>query len=789
MPKVINTELLDQLGRPNEMVDEMLDRQIETLETQLGLRAKGVGNRVLSMFLVNGTRVQLSKPQIEKEMKRQIGLEGPTTARIIDELSNAGILRITSAGRYEIANGFLARRAFQKVESENRVLRTIRATIQDRMSREELLDRQYLNYIDSSLPLLDLTPEEEAFVNRSREHVRRRRQRINLVIALAFLLLAAMAVNTYLNYQSARKNNREFQEANEELNKSRSEERRLREEAQEALLQAEEAKEAADAAREEAEVAQKNAEISALEADRQRILADSLRREAETDRNRILAQAEKLQELTEQAQRDAQRNLALRQQAEASEKLAQDALNKAEALNRIITSWNAASRALQIEDARTKTLVTLEAYKLNRENPQVGDIYHPNIVRALLDAALSFDEDLSFGLPEAHTGGIRDIIVHPDGKQVFTTGSDGRIKQWNIQSWNQLGVPNLGNTRNFEAQANVVYNLLSISADGQRLLGAGESRDFHIFHAPDGQSVGSVPVRPQEEIFTAAFTRSGNFLAAGMDHFYHYDAAEQQLEQFPKISSNKGLIIEDSDDISVFSVSGKYREFAYELTIDSLGSDKTTGSQEISFYGTPKEVDYGPVARVDYGRLNDSIALLVIGFSSGRVMFIETDADGDHFLPRSGDARKDFKPHQSAISDFAFSHNGKKLAMASLDGTVSIWDLERYADPSYQPVILDRHPTWVLSVAFSKSDEYVISGCQDGSLHFWNVRPEAYAEFLCEALEETGGAALQQQRKLESISRKSGLVQAFDGLSAEDYRRYFGEGYTRRFIRSIRVCN
>lgn len=788
MPKVINSELLDQLGRPNEMVDKMLDRQIEALETQLGLRAKGVGNRLLGMFLVNGTRVQLSESQIQQELQRQVGLENVTTTRIVKELTEAGILRITAGGRYEIANGFLARRAYQKVESENRVLRTIRATIQDRMSREELLDREYLNYIDTSLPLIDLSAEEEAFVKRSKESVRRRRRRINSILTIAFLLLAAMAVNALINYQKARRNNREFQEANEELIEARAEERLLREEAQEALRRAEEAQGEAEIARRAAEMAQKAAESSALEAELQRILADSLRREAVQDRNRILAQTERLKELTEQAQRDAQRNLVLREQAEVSEQLANQALNKAETLNRIITSWNAASRALQIEDARTKTLVTLEAYKLNRDNPEIGDIYHPNIVRALLDAAAAFDEELKFDLANAHAGAIRDILVHPDGEQFFTTGSDGKIKQWAIQSWNPLGLPNMENIRDFEAQENTVYNLLSISPDGNRLLAAGESSDFHLFYAPNGRSIGSVPVAPVNEIFASTFTQSGDFLAAGLNYFYRYRAEDRQLEYFPKQRSNKSLTIKDQNGVSIFSVQGQYREFAYELTIDSLGNG-ATGSQEINFYGTPKEVDYGPVAAVDYGRLNDSVALLVLGFTNGRVMFIETAADGDHFFPRSGDARKDFKPHQAAISDFAFSGDGKKLAVASYDGTVSLWDLDRYADPSYQPVLIDRHSTWVLSVAFAKSDEYLITGCQDGSLYFWNVKPANYAEFLCEKLEKTGNAALEQQRKLETISRKSGLVRAFDELSGEDYRRYFGGGNTNRFMRSIRVCN
>lgn len=787
MPKVISTELLDQIGRPDEMVDDMLDRQIEALETQLGLRDRGVGNRVLELFLVNGTRIQLSQTQFQQALHRQVGLDEDIANRIIRELTEVGILRVTSAGRYEIANSFLARRAFQKVESENRVLRTIRATIQDRMTRDELLDRQYLNYIGSSLPLLDLSREEKAFVERSRDQVRRRRRRINWALFGVFLLLGALATNSYLNYRSAQQNNNEYLEALNELNIAKAQEEKLKEDAQLALEQAQEAREEAVAARQAAEVAQQEAERNAREAERQRILADALRAEAEEDRNRIFAQSERLRELSEQALRDAERKEQLLRVAETSERLAQEALNQAEVLNRIITSWNAATRALEIEDARTKALVTLEAYKLNRDNPAAGDIYHPSVVRALQAAAASLDEKLQYGLPSAHGGAIRDIIVHPDGAKFYTTGSDGKIRDWEVRNWNLVGLPDMEPARELPVQNEVVYNLLALSPDGQRLLSAGESRDFHVFSAPGRRSIGGIPVTPPDEIFSAGFTAEGDFLAAGFDHFYRYDSDAQQLQEYPKQHSNKSMVIKSPEGAGIFSIQGQYQDYAYALRIDSLGIGGV-GSQEINFFGTPREVDYGPVSKTDYGQLNDSIALWVLGFTSGRIMFIETDARGDRFLPRNADSRKEFKQHQAAISDFAFSRDGKKLAVASYDGTVSVWDLQRYSDPSYQPVILDRHSGWVLSVAFAHNDEFVISGCQDGSLYFWNVNPTQYAKFLCQLLEATGSAARQEQLKLERISRKSGQLRAFDELSGEDYRRYFGEAELRRVTRQIRVC-
>jgi len=407
----------------------------------------------------------------------------------------------------------------------------------------------------------------------------------------------------------------------------------------------------------------------------------------------------------------------------------------------------------------------------------------------LIDAALSFDEKLKFDVSKAHLGAIQDIVFHPGGQYVFTTGKDGMINQWKIESWNPLGVPDLSRVERNTASGDQTYNLLAFNSNGRLLAAAGKSNDFKVFDVPGGASGTSIPVVPGEEIFAIGYLPSDDILAAGINHFYRYRNQTGKLEEYPKMASSKSLIIQDDLGTSIFSIEGRYQDFAYELSIDSLGSEGQTGKQEINFYGTPQEVDYGPVVKAGYGRLNDTVALLVIGFASGRVMFIETEPNGDHFLPRSPEARKDFKPHQAAISDLAFSHDGKKLALASLDGTVSVWDLEDYADPSYQAVVYDRHPAQVLSIAFSPNDDYLLSGCQDGNLYFWNTRPEDYATFLCDRLRKTSNEALLQQRKLQSISRKSGLDRAYDELSSEDYRRYFGEGGSRKPVRPIRVCN
>lgn len=791
MSRIINNEILAKIGKPSEMVDDMLDKQIESIETDLGERAKGVGNRILGYFLVNGNRIQLHGTEVVERLQTDMKLESHTANSIIDTLQHSGILRKTTGDKLEIANNFLAQRAQQKVESENRVLRTIKTTIQDRMSRNELLDQVYLNHILPSIPLLDLNEQEMEFIKASQRALRSRRRVLAIVRTIAFLVLACMTTVAVLSSIKAGKSVKELEENNALLKIATD---RATAAADSARIAQDQAEQLRNEAVQLKQIAEKNATDAIIQAKRveELLLFTKKDRDSISNLNKInLKQLADLERLSQQYQAKAEENKRLAEDAQKREIQALEARSKAEKLNLVITSWNAAARSLQIEDARTKALVAMEAYNINRDNPDVGDIKHPNIMKALLDASGAMDINMAFDIKKAQRGAIRDIVFQPGKDVFFTTGSDGAVKKWVIENWNMVGAPEIAKSPEIFKQNAGVNNTLAISPNGKRLLVAGEMDWFQTLNAETGKLQDTFRIEKGEEIFAAGIADNGEFIAAGFQQFYHYAAGAEKVKTNSKNRGKASLIMPVQDQICAYGLAGKYEGNVYRFNVDSLCTS-SGGSSEFNIYGSSREVDFGVLSAISYQPISEKTAIVAIGFSNGRILLIESDRNGDRFLPNGEQARKMFKPHLAAITDFAFSPDGTQLAVASLDGTITLWDLRKYTSPTYQPVIFDRNAGWVFSVAFSNDGRFLVAGCQDGSLFFWNVDPTDYARFLCSSLNNTLAYAQEEQRKVDKAQKKSPEIYNlyFDELAKEDYRRYFGEiepGVPPR--RRVRVCD
>ena len=76
--------------------------------------------------------------------------------------------------------------------------------------------------------------------------------------------------------------------------------------------------------------------------------------------------------------------------------------------------------------------------------------------------------------------------------------------------------------------------------------------------------------------------------------------------------------------------------------------------------------------------------------------------------------------HEKGISDISWSPDGKYIASASDDTTISIWSLE--SDPVEPCRSLRGHSSYVYCVAFSPTGTILASGGFDDSLRLWNVQ-------------------------------------------------------------------
>ena len=73
--------------------------------------------------------------------------------------------------------------------------------------------------------------------------------------------------------------------------------------------------------------------------------------------------------------------------------------------------------------------------------------------------------------------------------------------------------------------------------------------------------------------------------------------------------------------------------------------------------------------------------------------------------------------HSEAVLSVAFSPDGQKLASASGDTTVRMWDL----NTECPQVTCEGHKGWVLFVAFSPDNKTLASAGMDNSILIWNA--------------------------------------------------------------------
>ncbi|WP_421795632.1 hypothetical protein [Haliscomenobacter sp.] len=765
--KKITLDSLDQVGTGNNIVEDLLDQQVREIESILGENYRGMGNKVLSMFVQSGNRVQLSETAIAEELQNKKGLGFMMVQRILEQMLKANLLRKTPGGKYELSNNLLAQRAFQKVEAENRVLRTMRSNIRDRMARKELLDEHYLNYITSSLDLLDLTQEEYEFVKESRDTIQRKKRRRGFLLTLFVSALSLMAFWATMQTWEARKKTKELAVIVKELEVSRdssrhayANERAANEITQQSLDALKEEKDRADSLAKKATANAARANAEAARANINAKKAETERRRAESEKNSAISASQAALRAEAAAKRSAERAEELRIEAQKAEKNAQDARQRAIVFSNAVVALNAALKSQELDDPRLQALVARQAYNIVSESPELGLTRHPYIYNALYYAVKDVDNNLRFR-NKAHEGAVRDIIFQDDGKRFFTTSSDGQVVQWDINEWNALGVPAHRQTRlPFEGDA--VHNSLALSPNEDRLLVGGELSYLQVYNLknkmvkrfdwPKGKST--------EEIFSVGFLNNGSLVGMGRSHFYYLKDENTAIADIPKVSSRASTFLSTSQGVIALTVQLLYQELT-KFNIEGLINGRLYRQE----FGT-RQIN----AQSKYGNLTSIAAqqasgegLLAMGFQNGQIVLGKMNANTlevrEKLVPL-------FKQNQSPIVDITFSANGRYLAAASLDGRVTIWDLKNSEkDPTYQPLLLEDHEGWATSVCFTPDERFLLVGTKNGEVAFWNLEPRVYAEHLCNQL------------------RINYLSPRYDQMDDEDWRRFFGTE-----IKQQRVC-
>lgn len=470
------------------------------------------------------------------------------------------------------------------------------------------------------------------------------------------------------------------------------------------------AKENADEANRQTGIA--NDQIKVAESERQ--IAERERQAARESANRALYEqgiAEEQRYLADQKTLEAneQRGLALLGKNRADSltiiarhqsTVAQEERDNANNLRMISIAQSMAVKSLNITDTDLKALLAYQAYVFN--TTYGGKVYDNYIYDGLYYAKkdkLLKSQGIDFYRYKGHRDMVRAIVGAPNGKDFYTTGSDGKILKWDSNNYSFVTL--------YQPTNKYINYDMQVSSDGKWLIACGDAPYILVINLQD---------------FTTTKLKGHQGLVTNLiflpdsDSFLSYGIQDRSLRINDPTSSKVLKLFED-----------RYTA----LTLSKDGSMLVAGNEN----GELDVWDMNTMNKIErHKRSNDPI--YAIEFSSnGKTIAVGDEEGVIYFGNVSGNDllfTKALTGQRSRVSNIKFSSDGKLLATSNLEGVVQLWvisDMDKML-----PVEFKDHNDYVWSIEFSQDGNYLLAGTKDGVLKLWPTKPGLLAGDMCKYL-------------------------------------------------------
>ncbi len=396
---------------------------------------------------------------------------------------------------------------------------------------------------------------------------------------------------------------------------------------------------------------------------------------------KILAEEERIKALQQESIASYNAKIAIMSEREAT------------GLRLLSTAKSMAIKSIQIADPDVKGLVAKQAFNFNRD--QNGKTNDPDIYDGLYYALKAQKSPDYFNLEE-HDQNVRSLVASNNSGKVYSTGSDGKIIEWNSTA-SKPGARLINNNKGLK-----INKSMAISHDDALLATGGDFRHIEIFDLKQKEQNPKKVPTTWNETWYLGFTKDKDIITVG--------------------SNNQIMLYKNNLFRPVSGGAHKINALALHPIENSIVAAQNNG--ELVKYNLDTR-DSTILYKNPFGIFSVSYSkngrYLALGDEKGRVILIDQVLTNIKLLPG----------HTARINNIAFSHDGQKLATGSFDKTVRVWNLKMIDDA---PIILRDHKDWVWSIIFNKDDSKLWAGSRDYLIRIWPINTNSIAEEICENL-------------------------------------------------------
>ncbi|WP_224363550.1 AAA-like domain-containing protein [Hyalangium versicolor] len=343
-------------------------------------------------------------------------------------------------------------------------------------------------------------------------------------------------------------------------------------------------------------------------------------------------------------------------------------------------------KALGAERREARDAALLWRLKALRANPTdarrksvmalIGEDYR----RLLATARRAGEEPAREGMPH-----LEALAVSADGQRVVTAGDGDSARIWDARTGLPVGEP---------LRHELSVRAVAISTDGLRVVTGSDDDTAQVWDARTGQKLGG-PLRHGDDVVAVAFSADGQRVVTGsLDGTAQVWRTETGQPVGPPLS---------------------HQRFVMAVALSPDGQQVVTASE-----GTTAQIWDAQTGQKVGPPLPHKRSVRAVAFSpeGQRVVTGSGDTTAQVWDVRTGQKVGPPLRHEAAVRAVAFSPEGQRVVTASDDTTAQVWSAE--TGQSLGPLL--RHQRAVRAVAFSLDGQRVVTGSDDDTARVWDTQ-------------------------------------------------------------------